>query len=347
MTPEMVLHCESCWRKTMIRTVALVFIQVVATAMAAPIALPGCPETCGDITIPYPFGTRQGCYRQGFDLMCDETRHPPKLSVGGGGGGGAEVVDISIPDGTVRIRTKMLDTSALQQLNGSWSAGLRPDGPLALSARHNRFVAMGCNLLANLVAHDTFDADNIRIGVCAALCVARTALRPGDSSTTSSCSGVGCCQTPVAQGLPYYTIELNDLAQRPAAASPVPVVHGAAFIADGKWFRGQQTALQLNFLHDPRKVVDSTVVPTVLEWSLSMRGDEDLFVEDTSVSQWKRCISVNSVIVEDVEGNVFGQARCNCSSGYEGNPYLADGCQGIQFFLSKSDYYYMVYEFNR
>jgi hypothetical protein len=231
------------------------------------------------------------------------------------------VVGISLPEGTVRIRTKMLDTSALQQANGSWSAGLRPDGPLWVSARHNRFVAMGCNLLANLVAHDTIYAASERIGICAAMCVARSALPPGDS-----CSGVGCCQTPVAQGLPSYTIQLNDLAQRPAADSPV--LHGAAFIADEEWYRGQQAALQLSFLDDPQKLVDSTAVPTVLEWSLDMDRDQDLFMFDTSVSQWKRCISVNSIIVEDVDGNLFGRARCNCSSGYEGNPYGADGCQG-------------------
>ena len=39
------------------------FILTTAVAAAAPVALPGCPETCGNITVPYPFGTRPGCFR--------------------------------------------------------------------------------------------------------------------------------------------------------------------------------------------------------------------------------------------------------------------------------------------
>ncbi|SPT20447.1 unnamed protein product [Triticum aestivum] len=312
---------------TTVVIVSLMFLQFLVTALAAPIALPGCPETCGDITVPYPFGTRKGCFLQGFDLTCDQTRHPPKLSLGGDHG--AEVVGISLPDGTVRIRTRILDTSSLQQLNGTWSPGLRPGGPLALSARHNRFVAMGCNLLANLVAHDTLYSASDRIGVCAALCVSLSALPPPRDASSASCSGVGCCQTPVARGLSSYTIQLNDLAQRPAAAAASPLlVHAAAFIADQRWFRGQQDALKKNFLDDPRKLVDSTVVPTVLEWSLHVDADQDMFLYDPGVSQWKRCISMNSVIVDAVNGNAFDRARCNCSRGYEGNPYIADGCQG-------------------
>ncbi|XP_044335733.1 wall-associated receptor kinase 2-like [Triticum aestivum] len=322
---------------TTVAVVSLLFLQLLVTALAAPIALPGCPETCGDITVPYPFGTRDGCFRQGFDLICDETRHPPKLSLGGDHG--AEVVGISLPDGTVRIRTRILDTSSLQQLNGTWSAGLRPGGPLALSARHNRFVAMGCNLLANLVAHDTLYSASDRIGVCAALCVSLSALPPPRDASSASCSGVGCCQTPVARGLSSYTIQLNDLAQRPAAAAASPLlVHAVAFIADQRWFRGQQDALKKNFLDDPRKLVDSTVVPTVLEWSLHVDADQDMFLYDPGVSQWKRCISVNSVVVDAVNGNAFDRTRCNCSRGYEGNPYIADGCQDINECLRPKVY---------
>lgn len=33
--------------------------KVLANAMKS---LPGCPDKCGSITIPYPFGTRIGCY---------------------------------------------------------------------------------------------------------------------------------------------------------------------------------------------------------------------------------------------------------------------------------------------
>ncbi|EEE61813.1 hypothetical protein OsJ_16434 [Oryza sativa Japonica Group] len=303
---------------------ALLF-HLVVTALAAPVALPGCPETCGNVTVPYPFGIGHGCFRDGFELACDETHPaaPPKLRFARNG---VEVIDISLPSGTVRVATRMLGTdsssSLPRQLNGSWPAGLPANGSLAVSTRHNRFVAMGCNLLANLVAND----DDDYISVCAALCVVRSAL-PRDAAAASSCSGFGCCQTPVARGLPSYGVHLNDLTQRSVTVGS----YGAAFIADGEWFAGEQRSLQLGFVADPRKLADSTAVPTVLEWSLDMDRDQDMFWYDTRVSQWTRCVSVHSAIDDAVDGNLYGRARCNCSKGYEGNPYLANGCQGLQW----------------
>jgi len=31
-----------------------------------------CPSHCGDVKISYPFGIGPGCFRQGFDLTCDQ-----------------------------------------------------------------------------------------------------------------------------------------------------------------------------------------------------------------------------------------------------------------------------------
>ncbi|GJN26211.1 hypothetical protein PR202_gb14124 [Eleusine coracana subsp. coracana] len=89
-------------------TLCLQLLLLVRAAIAAapPMALPGCPEWCGNITVPYPFGTHQGCFREGFNLTCVETPgQPAKLLVGNGS---VEVLSIALLDGTVRIRSKML-----------------------------------------------------------------------------------------------------------------------------------------------------------------------------------------------------------------------------------------------
>jgi hypothetical protein len=102
----------------------------------------------------------------------------------------------------MRINSKVLHillNMTSFELNGSWPAGLMAGGPLTVSSRYNRFVAMGCNVLFSLVAHS-----NHQVSICAAYCA--DDLGPSDTS----CSGVGCCQTPVAQpGLPSYDIQLS------------------------------------------------------------------------------------------------------------------------------------------
>ncbi|CAD6337801.1 unnamed protein product [Miscanthus lutarioriparius] len=42
-------------------------------------ALPGCPDNCGDTVIPYPFGTKHGCFREGFNVTCDNNNQAAYL----------------------------------------------------------------------------------------------------------------------------------------------------------------------------------------------------------------------------------------------------------------------------
>ena len=47
----------------MLITWVVVILLVMATAVTEfPLALPNCPDSCGDVKILYPFGTTEGCY---------------------------------------------------------------------------------------------------------------------------------------------------------------------------------------------------------------------------------------------------------------------------------------------
>ena len=89
-------------------------MQILSSALAGWISLPGCPENCGDVRVPYSFGIGQGCFHDGFNLTCDKTPHPPKLFLG------MEVLDISLPDGTVRVSSHVLRPVSLVVYT-SWS----------------------------------------------------------------------------------------------------------------------------------------------------------------------------------------------------------------------------------
>ncbi|KAF3450278.1 hypothetical protein FNV43_RR06358 [Rhamnella rubrinervis] len=49
------------------------------------ISLPGCPDHCGEVKIPYPFGINQGCFLSEtklFFIDCDQSFQPPKPFLG-------------------------------------------------------------------------------------------------------------------------------------------------------------------------------------------------------------------------------------------------------------------------
>ncbi|CAL5070458.1 unnamed protein product [Urochloa decumbens] len=292
---------------------ALTF-QLLAKAFAAPtpIALPGCPDSCGEVRVPYPFGIGQGCFHDGFNLTCDEEHHAPRLFLGDG----MEVLDISLPDGTVRISSNVLRSDSLE-FNGSWSV---PDatGPFKVSSSRNSFVAFGCNVVAQLIPHSTLGSLTYA-SICAAMCP--------ETLSGSSCSGVACCRTSIAAfagDLPSYGIQVKHLVgQRDHWQVPT-----AAFIVDQDWFSRSETEMMSNFISQFRHPVVQSA-PMVLEWSLDLISDEGLFRLSPigPVSSDFICLSPNSFSYL-INGN-YDRRRCSCSQGYQGNTYLTDGCQDI------------------
>ncbi|XP_066333186.1 putative wall-associated receptor kinase-like 16 [Miscanthus floridulus] len=63
--------------------VAMVSLQLLVphgvAGAATSIGLPGCRTTCGNVSVPYPFGIEPSCYLKGFDLVCNTSYTPPQL----------------------------------------------------------------------------------------------------------------------------------------------------------------------------------------------------------------------------------------------------------------------------
>ncbi|CAN6372180.1 unnamed protein product [Urochloa humidicola] len=93
---------------------ALVWLQVVVAT--ARIGLPNCPTSCGNVSVPYPFGIAPRCHlgQWLFKLTCNESYTPPQLFIADQKGNTAQVLRISLHDSTVGLGGFQSFTSAVK-----------------------------------------------------------------------------------------------------------------------------------------------------------------------------------------------------------------------------------------
>jgi Wall-associated receptor kinase galacturonan-binding len=260
-----------------------------------------CPSNCSTISIQYPFGT-DGCGRSGFKLKCDKSYRPPKLFLENTS---IEVLDISYSNSIILVRTKVVNTTKLNY-NDSWSV-LPTNGPYVFSTIRNKFVAVGCGMLAQL---SSLGQPQQVVSACASVCASQ-----GSIPTDGSCTGIGCCKSSVPISLGSFEFQFTPLDQIPFFANNFSI---KAFIVEETWLNTNFSvmgSLYGNITND-----QSAVVPASVDWK----------IDGTSCANAKgksdyECKSDNSVCI-DYYGTGY---QCQCSDGFDGNPYVTNGCQGM------------------
>uniref|UniRef100_A0A0D9VB87 Protein kinase domain-containing protein n=1 Tax=Leersia perrieri TaxID=77586 RepID=A0A0D9VB87_9ORYZ len=291
----------SPWR---ILAATLLILGAIKSTMASRMAKAGCQETCGNLTIPYPFGIGDGCfYYSGFDVSCEDSR-----TYMGDSSSQMVIYDFSLLGGQARVST--LIANKCTETDGNWTDSWVSTGTdrfFTLSSRANKLTAIGCNTLAFLRG---YNKQKVGAG-CFSMC-------PNDKSVgnSSQCSGMGCCQTSIAPDLTFFNVTFDERFNNSEVKNFNPCSY--AFVAEQDWFRFEPAYLEGHKLTEKYK----EGVPAVLDW---VAGRESCAEAPKNRSSYA-CVSTHSHCINSQ--NTTGYL-CACKNGFAGNPYLEDGCQGI------------------
>ncbi|KAF3968436.1 hypothetical protein CMV_007674 [Castanea mollissima] len=279
-------------------------VMVAATDTQFPTALPNCPDRCGDLQIPYPFGLTEGCYLSGttgtteFLIDCDKSLGKPQPKTGD-----FLVTNISVEEGQIEI---MMDIDIdCYNKNGTPQTKLMRKRSLTnpiftISHTKNELVSVGCDTYAYLRG---FRNDRRFTSFCLSVCESKSDV------VNESCSGIGCCQADIPGGLRNVTVETDSLNNHIDVWDFNPC--GYAFVIREDKF---------NFSSAYLTTLNNKTLPVVLDWTI---GSEKC---DLGRNKSNEICGENSICVNLTYGAGY---RCECKDGYRGNPYLDHGCQDI------------------
>ncbi|CAL5419108.1 unnamed protein product [Camellia sinensis] len=277
---------------------------------------PNCPKKCGDITIPYPFGigNPRCSMNKSFLLKCNHSKSSnssSKLLLGD-----LQVLNISVEEGTVTVSTYVPYYSYNMSRIGLdyWSYQVNLTGtPFTFSATENRVIAIGCDTLGCIA-----DIDGTQfVSGCASICD-----HPVNLTREGPCSGIGCCQTQIPNGLKSIDMSIDAVYNYTYSRHFSPCNY--VFLARKDWFDFSSIDL-ISLTNVDRKP------PTVLDWAVGEETCESMDLSYASSSIYPyidECLDQTMHGCEGTCKNTQGNYTCHCPLGMSGDGKVA--CQGFR-----------------
>ncbi|CAO2831210.1 unnamed protein product [Amaranthus hypochondriacus] len=283
------------------------------------IAKPGCNTTCGNLTVPYPYGI-------GLDGKCslskyyiincnDSYYNPPKAFMGT-----IEVLNISLETGQLRYNISLATAhyesgKVVPYTHKSAWIALGRSYPNVFSDTSNKLTVIGCDDYAYFNGlYDQPFSTGCMVG-CSYL----------SDVVNGSCSGIGCCQTSIPKGLKSFNISLYSFTNHKNVSNFNP--YSYAFLGEQDKFSFDVSDLYNPAFYNQIK----KNIPVVVDWFI---GEGQTCMEVKQNKSSYACQNNTNCI--DYDGAIQGY-RCSCLSGYEGNPYLSPGCIDINECADKDN----------
>ncbi|CAA2956294.1 Serine threonine kinase [Olea europaea subsp. europaea] len=287
-------------------TMLLIFVTKSQTNFQ--IAKPNCTDRCGDVSIPFPFGTGKGCYlSERFLVACNHTGDPPKPFLNNTN---LDIANISLEGQLTMfpfIQKDCYDRKGTRVFHNN--PYIYFEG-FTVNNTANKLTVVGCDTYGSVLGSRNTKSD-YQTG-CTSTCARK------DDLEERSCSGVGCCQVSIPKGVWDVELTLQSFSNFTDSYDNHTTTLwdfdkcSYAFLAEESAFNFSPNSLSI--------LKNVETLPMMVDWAIDGGTCEE---SQKNMSSYA-CKSTNS----SCKGTDNGY-RCYCSEGYEGNPYLIDGCKDI------------------